>query len=180
MPLIAAFCAWVAEEEEAARTRVGLYEQVIRRFIGTYWKEGEKTASGRAIRQDTLRQKQVRHALEQLAWHMSAAGPEWQDSVDDETCEQLLATALDRTPQWTRTAEMIILHGVLLRLGSNPYTSWDSPIIWVHPTVHEYLTARRLITLPDDDIDHWLDRGLHRPEWHATFLFASELEQTTT
>ncbi|MFD4640765.1 BTAD domain-containing putative transcriptional regulator [Lentzea sp. NPDC058436] len=180
VPLIAAFCAWVAEVVPAARTRVGLYEQVLRRFIASWWKQGERTTINSTTRQDPLRQKQVRHALEQLAWHMSTEGATWRDAVDDEECERLLATKLDGLPGWTRTAELVTIHGLLVRLGGDPYSSWESPITWVHPTVHEYLAAHRLITLPDNEIDHWLDHGLHRPEWEATFLFASELEQLPT
>lgn len=178
VPLIAAFCAWIAEEEPADRTRAGLYEQVVRRFIGLSWKQGDRTAVDHRTRSDPLRQKQIRHALEQLAWHMSTAHAEWRDAVDDEECEEQLAgTGLRALPGWTRTNELVTLHGLLLRLGVSARELWDTPVTWVHPTLHEYLTAHRLIDAEQSEIDRWLDHGLHRPEWESTFRFAVELER---
>ncbi|HEX6356037.1 NACHT domain-containing protein [Actinophytocola sp.] len=177
VPLIAAFCAWVAQDEAASRTRVGLYEQVIRRFIGMWWKQGDQSPHGHNTRHDPVRQQQIRHALEQLAWHMAAGEGEWRDWVDSKECESELQEAgLSPLPGWSRTAELVDLHGVLLRLGNRPANYFDNPIAWVHPNVHEYLAANSLVTLPAQEVEYWLEHGHNRPEWAATVVFAAELE----
>ncbi|WP_157440399.1 hypothetical protein [Actinokineospora inagensis] len=75
VPLIAAFCAWVAEEETVAQTRSELYRQVLGRFLSRQWKPGS-TPSG-SPHQDPAHRGQLHRALMELAWHMAAGGSTW-------------------------------------------------------------------------------------------------------
>ncbi|MFJ9897354.1 NACHT domain-containing protein [Streptomyces sp. NPDC091280] len=183
VPLIAAFCAWVAEREEVGDSRAALFEQVVQRFVELGWKQGDRAPHGDATRQDPARQISVRKALEQLAWVMATTGNRWRDAVSVEECDRCLSDGGLPLPSGrSRTDALVRVHGVLLYLGAfgaAPATGpWVSGplVVWVHPVVHQYLVAFRLLQLPGAELDQWLSDALLRPEWSETIVFAMELE----
>jgi hypothetical protein len=155
----------------------------VRRFVALGWKQGDRTPHGDATRQDPASQIHIRKALEQLAWVMATTGNRWRDAVSVEECDRCLSDGgLPLPPGRSRTDALVRIHGVLLYLGvlgeapvSGPRASGPL-VVWVHPVVHQYLVAARLLQLPDTELDQWLSEAAMRPEWFETILFATDLE----
>ncbi|GIH25048.1 hypothetical protein Aph01nite_33580 [Acrocarpospora phusangensis] len=180
VPLIAAFCAWVAEDEAVEGTRAGLYGQVVRKFVAQVWKAGTRDAGNPAIvlRQDPARRSQVHAALEALAWDMAAGGPEWRDAVGAAESENVLAaTGLPASAGVSRTWEVVRVVGILVPATSDETGSGESPLLWIHHSLHEYLAARRLVTRTEDELRELLaDRAWLSREWGNVLDFALGLE----
>jgi len=191
VPLIAAFCAWVAEEETVGQARSQLYEQVLRRFLAQPWKVGPAPTG--SLRQDGARRRMIEDALVVLAWEMAAARPHWRDAVDVGECESILAAAglpvpSDRSRTWdpVRTLGILVQAGTVqagtvqadMAGGQAPApVLGEGPVLWVHGSVHEFLTARRLVTLGEPAAREVLDeRCWSRPEWGNVLDFALGLE----
>ncbi|WP_162890182.1 NACHT domain-containing protein [Streptomyces olivoreticuli] len=173
IPLIAAFCAWVAEIDTVATNRTGLYEQVVRRFLAQSWKEHG------AAQQDGGLRAALDKALTELAWTMATGIPVWRDAIDIAECESELARAglqpsRDHSRSWLAVREI----GVLVQAAaqrSEPLG--DSPVLWIHRSVHEFLVARKLVTLPADYLTELLGhRAWMQPEWGEVIHFAIGLE----
>jgi hypothetical protein len=174
VPLIAAFCAWVAEQDVIERTRTGLYGQVVRRFVARSWKPGDSTSA----RQDGPRRAQIQSALGRLAWRM-AAGPFWRDAITPEECDRTLAeSALVPRPGSSHAWELIREIGILVQPSSSTHElHGDGPVTWVHRSVHEYLAAIEFVKQTDDVIATVLDTQcwLHTA-WANVLDFALGLE----
>jgi transcriptional regulator with XRE-family HTH domain len=173
IPLVAAFCAWVAENDQISPTVAGLFAQVMDKFVRQSWKLGSHAPAASVTRSDPLRWMQIRDALEQLAWFMATDKGSWHDVAERAEAEaQLAMSGFEPLPGWTRTGEIVRIQGVLVPLMG----AFDGPLLWVHPSLHQFLVARRLVTLPEEDVAHWVRLGQLRPEWAETLRFAVELE----
>ncbi|MFE0729817.1 hypothetical protein ACFW2X_16480 [Streptomyces antibioticus] len=173
IPLIAAFCAWVAEVDTVATSRSGLYEQVLRRFLAQSWKEHGTT------RQDGGLRATLDKALTELAWTMATAGPVWRDAIAVAGCEAALEQAglppsRDHSRSWLAVREVGILVQAAAH-GGDPLG--DGPVLWIHRSVQEFLVARKLVTLSGDELSEVLgERAWMRPEWGEVIHFAIGLE----
>ncbi|MFJ7305279.1 hypothetical protein [Streptomyces sp. NPDC099088] len=173
IPLIAAFCAWVAEVDTVATSRSGLYEQVLRRFLAQSWKEQGTT------RQDGGLRAALDKALTELAWTMATAGPVWRDAIAVAGCEAELERAglqpsRDHSRSWLAVREVGILVQAAAH-GGDPLG--DGPVLWIHRSVQEFLVARKLVTLSGDDLSEVLgERAWMQPEWGEVIHFAIGLE----
>lgn len=173
IPLIAAFCAWVAEVDTVATSRSGLYEQVLRRFLAQSWKEHGAT------RQDGGLRATLDKALTELAWTMATAGPVWRDAIAVAGCEAELERAglqpsRDHSRTWLAVREV----GILVQAAAHgPDPLGDGPVLWIHRSVQEFLVARKLVTLSEDSLSDVLGgRAWMQPEWGEVIHFAIGLE----
>jgi hypothetical protein len=180
VPLVAAFCAWVAEKEEVSYTRTGLYGQVLKRFLAQAWKSGAppdgSPASAASVRQDGARRAMLESALTEMAWRMAADCGYWQDSIEVRRCEQLLAGYGPAAPPGrSHTWEPVRQIGILVQAGGEEHALGDGPVLWIHRSVQQYLVARKLTGLgaaPDPHIENaWL-----QPAWADVLDFAIGLE----
>ncbi|MFJ8061422.1 NACHT domain-containing protein [Streptomyces sp. NPDC096142] len=173
IPLIAAFCAWVAEVDTVATNRSGLYEQVLRRFLAQSWKEQGAT------RQDGGLRATLDKALTELAWTMATADPVWRDAITVAGCETELERAglqpsRDHSRSWLAVREVGILVQAAAQ-GGDPLG--DGPVLWIHRSVQEFLVARKLVSLSGDDLSAVLgERAWMQPEWGEVIHFAIGLE----
>ena len=176
VPLVAAFCAWVAENESVAANRSGLYGQVVDKFLGLHWKISVEAGS---VQQDPAFRAQLSHALTELAWHMAAGQSTWQDVVTVTDCESILAPALTiagSRQERSRTFDAVRKFGILLELGV-PDTADQVPVAWIHRSVHQFLAARKLITMSQSNVHTLIDdRCWFRTEWADVLDFAIGLE----
>lgn len=177
VPLIAAFCAWVAETEVVAPTRAGLYRQVVDRFIAQAWKVDASYPATGVQRQDGARRAAHLASLGSLAWAM-ATGVGWRDAVQVEVCDAVLAREgpqpfPGRSYAWAPIREI----GILVQPGtSSSQPLGDGPVTWVHRSVHEYLAATRLIGMTIEDVAAIKQRCWFHPAWANVLDFAIGLE----
>jgi hypothetical protein len=176
VPLVAAFCAWVAESESVAPNRSGLYEQVVDRFLGMRWQAGPPSDMS-VMRQDPALRARFRDAFTELAWQMAAGAARWRDAVPVAECESVLGTSLTGVARArSRTFDAVRGFGILVTLGEDDL-SGTAPVAWIHRSVHQFIAAQRLTTLPEADVAA-LVRGQcwFRPEWRDVLDFAIGLE----
>lgn len=154
IPLIAAFCAWVAETDDVARSRSELFGQVVERFLARVWKDGEPVGSDvGGDPGDGARRAAMRAALEDLAWEMSQPG-RWASSVGVGECEDVLRRRGPATGHTTLTFEATRGIGILTQPAAERGAGLgDAPVSWVHRTVQEFMAARRLVSLGETDVD---------------------------
>lgn len=166
VPLIAAFCAWVAERDVVSATRTGLYGQVVRRFLAQSWKVESRGSEG-SLRQDVAWQGSLKAKLAALAWHMATAQGQWRDAVPVEECETVLAAVVPATlPGRSHTWEPVRQIGILVQPGTSQDDALsDARVAWIHRSMHEYLTARRLVDRTPDEVAELIDHRawLHPP-----------------
>jgi hypothetical protein len=176
MPLIAAFCAWVAETETVTPHRSGLYGQVVDRFLGLHWKVGAPSVMT-TIRQDEALRARFRAAFTELAWTMATGAQDWRDSIPVSDCEAVLDGAMGGLARSSsRTFDAVRGFGILVLLGAE-LPGAPTPVAWIHRSVHQFLAAQRLVTLAEADIaDIVADRCWFRPEWRDVLDFAIGLE----
>lgn len=181
VPLIAAFCAWVAETDTVAPTRAGLYGQVVDRFLQLAWKADSPHLEG-SHRQDRARRDAHLASLTDLAWGMANSGDNWHDAIEVTDCDRVLAGS-GPVPQQGRSYswEPIRQLGILTQPGAfNGDALGDAPVMWIHRSVAEYLAATRLTTLSTDAVDSVLrDRSWFHPAWANVLDFAIGLEVTS-
>jgi hypothetical protein len=104
---------------------------------------------------------------------MATDSEHWQDVAEPSQAEtQLAVGAFEPLPGWTRIGELVRVLGVLVPLTG----AHEGPLLWVHPSLHQFLVARRLVGLPEKEIARWALRGQLRPEWAEALRFAIELE----
>jgi TIR domain len=176
VPLVAAFAAWVAESESVTPNRSGLYAQVVDRFFGLYWKMGSPAPFG-ALRQDAVLRARYRRAFVDLAWLMATGSASWRDAVALDECELALDPALTGLRgEYSHTFVGVRGFGILVQLGGQA-DGEPATIAWIHRSVHQFLVATRLITLPASDLAELVDeRCWLRPEWGDVLDFAIGLE----
>jgi hypothetical protein len=180
VPLIAAFCAWVAEDEQVATTRAGLYGQVVRRFMAQSWKSADPGAAG-ALRQDGSRRAGLEACLMELAWQMAAGGRSWRDALPVDACEEILASPrLAATPGQSLVWELVRQVGILTQPGCGPDEPMgDGPVMWIHRSVHEFLVAKRLLRESAETIATLLEkRCWFHPAWGNVLDFALGMEMS--
>ncbi|WP_368660761.1 NACHT domain-containing NTPase [Amycolatopsis sp. Hca4] len=169
VPLLAAFAAWVAEDEKLRTNRSGLYRQVVDRFYRLGWKRGSPAPSP-VVRQDAALRASYRAAFAELAWHMATSGGIWRDAVPLLECESVLQRSLGTaSAPYSRTFEGVRTFGVLIPWGSDE----AAPVGWIHRTVHQFVVAEYLLTLPGEQLEELLDTyAWFHPEWAAALDFA--------
>jgi hypothetical protein len=173
VPLVAAFCAWVAEHEEVSSTRTGLYGQVLRRFLGQAWKTDPPAAS--SARQDGARRAVLEEALVEMAWLMATEQGRWRDSMDVGRCEQILATSGPTVPHGrSHTWELVRQIGILVQEGAE-HSLGDGPVLWIHRSVQQFLAARKLVALGSAAAPYVENAWLH-PAWGDVLDFAIGME----
>jgi hypothetical protein len=173
IPLVAAFCAWVAETEQVTTNRSGLYQQVVERFHRLEWKSGSPSPFP-ALRQDAGLRGRFRTAFRDLGWHMATSGQAWRDAVPVDECESVLDRSLGSvsTPR-SRVFDATRAFGVLVPWGGDD----AAPIGWIHRSVHQFVVAEKLITLGADEVGELLgERAWACPEWTDVLDFALGLE----
>jgi hypothetical protein len=180
VPLIAAFCAWVAESATVVTNRAGLYGQVVDRFLGLHWKRDSPVDVG-SLRHDPALRGRFRDAFTELAWRMATDGPFWADSLPADECETVLAAELAGAPgRHSRTFEARRLFGILVSLGGDDDVR-SAPVSWIHRSVHQYLVATRLVAQSGERIEELVEsKGWFRPEWRDVFDFAVGLEELSS
>ncbi|MGW4210939.1 NACHT domain-containing protein [Lentzea sp. NPDC004789] len=173
IPLVAAFCAWVAETEEVTTNRSGLYRQVVERFHRLEWKRGSPSPFP-ALRQDAGLRGRFRTAFRELGWHMATDRPAWCDAVPVDECESVLDRALGSVPtQRSRVFAATRAFGLLVPWGGDD----AAPIGWIHRSVHQFVVAEKLVTLPPSDVEVLVaGRAWACPEWTDVLDFALGLE----
>jgi len=175
VPLVAAFCAWVAEKEEVSFTRTGLYGQVLSRFLAQAWKTDHPPAAG-SVRQDGARRAMLKAALVELAWLMTTERGRWQDTIDVRRCEQVLAANGPSVPHGhSHTWEPVRQIGILVQEGGEEHSLGDAPVLWIHRSVQQFLAARRLVALGPAAAPYVENAWLH-PAWGDVLDFAIGME----
>ncbi|MFI2281355.1 NACHT domain-containing protein [Nocardia beijingensis] len=182
VPLIAAFCAWVAETETVAPTRAGLYGQVIDKFLALSWKDESPHHEG-MIRQDGARRAAHRRSLADLAWHMATSDDRWRDDILVADCDRVLAHAGPAPPAGHSHAwEPIRYLGILTQpsvFGGDALG--DAPVMWIHRSVAEYMAATWLVDLPAAEVAAVLDRrSWFHPAWANVLDFAVGIESAAS
>ncbi|GAA4410435.1 NACHT domain-containing protein [Actinokineospora soli] len=176
-PLIAAFCAWVAEEEDVRTNRSGLYSQVVDRFHRLGWKQGSPSPF-EALRQDAATRARYRSAFGDLAWHMAAADGTWRDAVELVECESVLGRSLvGVTSPHSHTFQAVRAFGILV-----PWSCDDAgPVGWIHRSVHHFVVAERMCRASREELVELLDtHAWFHPDWAAVLDFALGLEDDAT
>jgi hypothetical protein len=178
VPLVAAFCAWVAERETVSFTRTGLYGQVLNRFLAQVWKPDPAPGSG-SLRQDGARRARLEGALTELAWVMATEDGRWCDAVDVRRCEQVLMAYGPAAPAGrSHTWEPLRQVGILVQPDGGEDVPGEGPVLWIHRSVQQYLAARKLIQLGPDVNAVVMGVWLH-PAWGDVLDFAIGLEAGT-
>ena len=182
IPLIAAFCAWVAETTVVAGTRAQLFDQVVDKFVARTWKMQDTSGGDIAgDPDDGARRAAMATALGELAWEM-AVPMGWVDAVSVGECEALLRRSQSVAPATgSLTFEAVRGIGILVqpaaiqgdRLG-------DGPVTWIHRSIHEFMTARHLRTLPPEVVADVAERAWHHPALSGVLDFALGLEPPVT
>lgn len=178
VPLIAAFCAWVAETEVVESTRAGLYGQVVRKFISQQWKRDSPHMEG-GLQQDAARRTSLESSLTDLAWHMATSRMGWLDALPIDEVDRVLARqGPGPLPGRSHAWEPIRRVGILVQPGSfGDEPLGDAPVMWIHRSVHEFLSASRLASLPSEDIRGLVDRGMwFHSSWANVLDFAVGVE----
>jgi hypothetical protein len=162
VPLIAAFCAWVAEVETVGQTRAQLFDQVVQRFLARAWKRDEPSVAGNLTsRDDGARRASMAAALAELAWTMGCAG-QWNDTIEIASCETVLKQhGLSPVAGHSLTFEAVRGIGVLVQpaaIGSSTLLG-DGLVSWIHRSVHEFLAARHLLTMDPEVVRGVVDRA---------------------
>ncbi|GLY47534.1 TIR domain-containing protein [Lentzea sp. NBRC 102530] len=173
IPLVAAFCAWVAETEHVVTHRSGLYQQVVDRFYRLEWKSGSPSPFP-ALRQDAGLRGRFRTAFRELGWHMATSERAWRDAVPIDECEVVLDRALGSvTAARSRVFDATRAFGVLVPWGGGD----DAPIGWIHRSVHQFVVAEKLVTLPAAEVEDLVGaRAWACPEWTDVLDFALGIE----
>jgi len=173
VPLVAAFCAWVAELEAVSATRTGLYGQVLRRFLGQAWKTSPAAAS--PAPQDGARRALLEEGLTELAWLMATEQGRWRDSIDVGRCERILgASGASAPPGFSHTWELVRQIGILVQEGAE-HSLGDGPVLWIHRSVQQFLAARKLVALGTAAGPYIENAWLH-PAWGDVLDFAIGME----
>jgi hypothetical protein len=178
IPLIAAFCARVAEADTVASTRSQLFEQVVRRFMARAWKSQDDTGAAAGDAEDGARLALLGTALNELAWVMSAPG-QWCDAIDVGACEQVLRKR-GPEPVLGKSLTFELVRGAGILTQPAVYGSRDAlgagPVSWVHRTVQEYLAARYLCCRSADDVNQAVESAWHHPPLTGVLDFALGIE----
>jgi len=175
VPLVAAFCAWIAEKEDVSFTRTGLYGQVLSRFLAQAWKTDDLPAAG-SVRQDGTRRAMLEAALVEMAWLMATERGRWQDTISARRCEQVLAAYGPSMPrEHSHTWEPVRQIGILVQEGGEEHSLGDGPVLWIHRSVQQYLAARRLVALGPAAAPYIESAWLH-PAWGDVLDFAIGME----
>lgn len=175
VPLVAAFCAWVAERETVSFTRTGLYGQVLNRFLAQAWKPDPPPGSG-TLRQDGARRARLEEALTELAWVMATQDGRWRDAVDIGRCEQVLIPHGPAAPPGqSHTWEPLRQVGILVQPDGGEDVPGDGPVLWIHRSVQQYLAARKLIH-QGPDVNTFVTGAWLHPAWGDVLDFAIGLE----
>lgn len=156
VPLIAAFCAWVAEDDSVATTRAGLFAQIVDRFLARPW---NVTAEGLDGTSDPAARSTLHGTLVELAWHMASPGEAWSDSITPSEAEQVLAGSFPNDGH-SLVFRLMRECGILVQPGVAAGHVSDAPVMWVHRSVHQFLVAKALI---DGRVDH--PRNLIEQQW---------------
>jgi hypothetical protein len=177
VPLIAAFCAWVAEAEPVASTRTGLYAQVVRRFLALSWKTSSPAPRG-SLRQDGAARVRLEGRLAGLAWNMATSERGWQDALSVDECEEILAADGPADSSHSLLWGPVRQIGILVQPGVGPdMPLGDGPVMWIHRSVHEFLVARKLTVEPADVTAALFERRCwFHPAWANVLDFALGLE----
>ncbi|MEV5632071.1 NACHT domain-containing protein [Micromonospora tulbaghiae] len=175
VPLVAAFCAVVAETTAVHPTRAGLYDQVLATFLSLAWKEDDRSPRGTGPARDPVQQVAWNRALEDLAWGMATDPRGWCDAIEAAACEdQLAARGPAASGRESRTSRLVREHGILVMLGGT-MAGVTAKVLWIHRSVHEFLTARRLVGLPAAEGRAMVELLATSPQWIGVRDFAMEL-----
>ncbi|MDX3611311.1 NACHT domain-containing protein [Streptomyces europaeiscabiei] len=178
VPLIAAFCAWVAEDDQVAPHRSGLYGQVVDKFFALPWKDRAAPGVGSPRTDPALRHRTSR-ALEELGWRMAVSGPHWRDAIDVVHADDILTEAFGpalASGDRSRSFEAVRHLGILAQPGLADNVE-PAPLTWVHRSIHQFMVARRLVTMPPAETCSLVEeRCWLRPEWADVLDFAIGLE----
>lgn len=174
VPLVAAFCAWVAERETVSFTRTGLYGQVLNRFLAQAWKP-PAPGSG-TLRHDGARRAGLEEALTELAWVMATQDGRWRDAVDIGGCEHvLMAHGPAAPPGHSHTWEPLRQVGILVQPDGGEDVPGEGPVLWIHRSVQQYLAAKKLIR-QGPDVNTFVSGAWLHPAWRDVLDFAIGLE----
>lgn len=176
IPLIAAFCAWVAETDVVANTRSLLFGQVVNRFLARTWKSQDVMSDDWSA-DDGARRAAMAEALAELAWEMTwPAG--WADSIGVGDCDSILRRQGPAPlPSRSLTFEAVRGIGILTQpAAAGGERLGDTPVSWVHRTVHEFLAARYLTTRGSDLARPVVERAWQHPSLSGMVDFALGLE----
>ncbi|HEY7223673.1 MAG TPA: NACHT domain-containing protein [Micromonosporaceae bacterium] len=176
IPLIASFCAWVAETDAPATSRAQLFDQVVARFLGRMWKEQDSPGTDLAA-DDGARRAGMADALADLAWEMTMPGG-WADSIDVGRCDAVLRRRGPAAmPLQSLTYEAVRIIGILTQpAAAAGQRLGDARVSWIDRSVHEFLAARRLLTMPVDVVRRTVERAWHDPALAGVLDFALGLE----
>jgi hypothetical protein len=170
VPLLASLCAWVAEDEDVAPTKSGVYGQVVDRFLERRWKQGEAQSPLGQRTDDPAWRHAVRRSLGQLAAAMAMGDAGWQEQASPIWCDQVLTeTGCPAGPTGrSRTWSMCFEVGALTPIGLAEDTV-DVPVGWIHRSVQQFLVADHLAG--DQAAPGLLAGRCNSPEWTDVAVF---------
>lgn len=170
VPLLASLCAWVAEDEDVAQTKSGVYGQVVDRFLERRWKQGEAQSPLGQRTDDPAWRHAVRRSLGQLAAAMATGDAGWQEQASPVWCDQVLTdTGCPAGPAGrSRTWSMCFEIGALTPIGLAEDTV-DVPVGWIHRSVQQFLVADHLAG--DQSAPGLLAGQCDSPEWTDVAVF---------
>jgi len=170
VPLLASLCAWVAETDDVAVTKAGVYGQVVNRFLERRWKQAEEQSPLGQHADDPAWRDLVRSALGHLALAMADSDTGWQEQASPVWCEGVLERARcpDPPPSRSRTWMMCFHVGALTPIGLTG-DALDVPLGWIHRSIQQFLVADRLAT--DPGAAGVLASKCESPEWGDVAIF---------
>jgi len=168
--LLALLCSLAAQQpagEGLPRTRGQLYERVLRWFL-TRAHRSQDDPDAQAL--DEVEIEALLEILAPLAYTFATQPAGWTDLMPGDRLLQAIRTAGPPFTELHRSAaevlrELSVGAGVLVPEG-DPSAGQSVHYLFLHRTVAEYLTARRLATLPEADWQAMVDQHLwFDPDW---------------
>ncbi|MGW6120841.1 NACHT domain-containing protein [Nocardia sp. NPDC055165] len=171
IPLMAGLVAYVAQADHVPTRKHALYQRYITRFLQRQWKPAAER------RTDPVHIAQLENVATEIAWGMATAPAPasplgtWRDTAS-------VVALLDHAPGMHHKVSELIHADGLLTLHGQPddrLTALEYEYRWLHRTIHEHLSGRRLARMVETDPGTGIElckRAILRPEWQTTLEHA--------
>jgi HEAT repeat protein/uncharacterized membrane protein/S1-C subfamily serine protease len=155
IPLLLSFlCLVTAESETIPTRRAELYERVLHLLLEASWRKDANDIP-EALFDTRLEAKLL--LLQSLAWHFATLNGRWHDLMVTQELEEVVRKRsqdqdlVNVFPSYEQLIEELTeKDALLIKVGSSQRTRQKSklPYLFLHRTIHEYLVARYLASLP--------------------------------